>query len=306
MSPRVLARFTALAVLATQALANPIVVGHRGTGSDSGSNPYPENSLPSIRAAFEEGADLVEIDVQLAKDGTVIVWHDDTVPTEQGDVRTSQLMPDEFPQLVGPTGISAKVPSFREALRLALDLGIRAQVMDVELKIVDEGERQALVAAVAQVLREERASRKVIVTTFDEVALKLLEGSMPGIQTGLLGVFKGSTLRAAKKLAAQGYPVEFVIPSRWAPWSVQGAELARTRGESAGVMVQLAERQVGTWASFIEKVHTAGFRAGVWTVNSEGQIRDKVEEGYDMLITDEPDVARRVVPPPNFFLPVSE
>lgn len=306
MSPRILARFAALAVLATQAFANPIVVGHRGTGSDSDSNPYPENSLPSIRAAFQEGADLVEIDVQLAKDGTPILWHDDTVPVNGRDVPTSDLMPDEFPQLVGPTGISAKVPTFREALRLALDLGIRPQVMDVELKIVDEGERAALVAAVAQVLRDERAARKVIVTTFDDVAIKMLEGSMPGIQTGLLGVFRSSTLKAAKKLAAQGYPVEFVIPSRWAPWSVQGAELARSRGESAGVMAQLADRQIGTTASYIEKVHAAGFLAGVWTVNSVSQIRDKVDEGYDMLITDEPDVARQVVPPPNFFLPVAE
>lgn len=306
MPSRILARFAALAVLAVSATANPLVVGHRGTGEDSSSNPYPENSLPSIRAAFEEGADLVEIDVQLAKDGTVIVWHDDTVPTANGDVRTSALMPDEFPQLVGPSGISANVPTFREALRLALDLGIQPQVMDVEIKVVHEDERAALVNGVIQVLQEERAARKVIVSCFDATAIKMIEGALPGIQSGLLGVFRSSTLKAAKKLASQGYAVDFVIPSRLAPWSTEGAELARAKGESSGVMVQIAERQVGTWASWIDKVHEAGFRAGVWTVNAEGQIRDKIEEGYDMVITDEPDVARRVVPPPNFFLPVSE
>ena len=306
MPSRILARFAALALLATQVVASPLVVGHRGNGSDADTNPYPENSLPSIRAAFEAGADLVEIDVQLAKDGTVILWHDDTVPTAQGDVPTTSLMPDEFPQLVGPSGISANVPTFREALRLALDLGIRPEVMDVEIKVVSDDVRAALVAGVAQVLRDERAARKVIVTTFDETALKILEGSMPGIQTGLLGVFRSGTLKAAKKLAAKGYPIEYVVPSRFAPWSVEGAELARAHGESAGVMVQLAERQIGTQASYVEKVHAAGFRAGLWTVNGADRIKDKADEGYDMLITDEPAVARQVIPPPNFFFPVSE
>ncbi len=55
----------------------PLVIGHRGLGANSISQP--ENSIPSLIRAFEEGSDAVEFDVQLSSDLTVVLAHDETI-----------------------------------------------------------------------------------------------------------------------------------------------------------------------------------------------------------------------------------
>ncbi len=56
-----------------------LVIGHAGSGflsPVSPFNPLPPNSMGSIKKAFEDGADGVEVDVQLSKDNTPILYHD--------------------------------------------------------------------------------------------------------------------------------------------------------------------------------------------------------------------------------------
>ncbi len=52
----------------------PKLVAHRGFAK-----AYPENTLLSIKSAFELGAWFVEIDIQCLKDGTVVIYHDDNM-----------------------------------------------------------------------------------------------------------------------------------------------------------------------------------------------------------------------------------
>jgi glycerophosphoryl diester phosphodiesterase len=52
----------------------PFIWGHRGAAGHS-----PENTIPSFEKAVELGADGVELDVQLTKDGEMVVIHDETV-----------------------------------------------------------------------------------------------------------------------------------------------------------------------------------------------------------------------------------
>ncbi|HSQ58627.1 MAG TPA: glycerophosphodiester phosphodiesterase family protein, partial [Gemmata sp.] len=49
----------------------PEIVAHRGASHDA-----PENTLASIRLAWEQNADAVEIDVRMSKDGGIVVIHD--------------------------------------------------------------------------------------------------------------------------------------------------------------------------------------------------------------------------------------
>ena len=49
-------------------------IAHRGA-----SGTFPENTLSAFRAAIDAGADMCELDVQLTRDGAVVVIHDDTV-----------------------------------------------------------------------------------------------------------------------------------------------------------------------------------------------------------------------------------
>lgn len=56
----------------------PFIVGHRGSGAnlDADSGPI-ENTLGSVKAAFRAGANAVEVDVVITKDGEVVALHDD-------------------------------------------------------------------------------------------------------------------------------------------------------------------------------------------------------------------------------------
>ncbi|MFF1560212.1 glycerophosphodiester phosphodiesterase [Streptomyces sp. NPDC058279] len=94
-------------------------VGHRG-------DPYRvrENTLPSIRSAFARGADAVEIDVRLTRDGTPVLLHDETLRRLWGhDVRLDAVTAAQLGEMT-----AGGVPALREALvaagpgRLMLDL----------------------------------------------------------------------------------------------------------------------------------------------------------------------------------------
>ena len=136
-----------LMVVASVMIASPLITGHRGSGSESRRSPIPGNTLPSIAHAFAEGADLVEIDVQLDAHGDPILWHNKRVRINGRKVRVGEVAQADFPPLVGPTGIEARVPLFSDALRLALESGCCCKVMDVELKVYDDCRRAALAKA---------------------------------------------------------------------------------------------------------------------------------------------------------------
>lgn len=62
-----------------QLRVRPIAIGHHGVGPNSGENPaLPiENTVESVRQAYQLGARVVEVDVQLTQDGRLAVFHDD-------------------------------------------------------------------------------------------------------------------------------------------------------------------------------------------------------------------------------------
>ncbi|MGW1409160.1 glycerophosphodiester phosphodiesterase [Streptomyces sp. NPDC002403] len=85
-------------------------VAHRG-------DPYRvrENTLPSIRSALGRGADAVEIDVRVTRDGVPVLLHDATLKRLWGhDVRLDRLTRQELTELT-----RGGVPTLREALLAA-------------------------------------------------------------------------------------------------------------------------------------------------------------------------------------------
>ncbi|MFD5618843.1 glycerophosphodiester phosphodiesterase [Streptomyces yangpuensis] len=94
-------------------------VGHRG-------DPYRvrENTLPSIRSAFARGADAVEVDVRLTRDGVPVLLHDESLQRLWNhDVRLDEVSAAQLKELT-----HGAVPTLRDALmtagdgRLMLDL----------------------------------------------------------------------------------------------------------------------------------------------------------------------------------------
>ncbi|MFI5762934.1 glycerophosphodiester phosphodiesterase [Streptomyces sp. NPDC051563] len=85
-------------------------VGHRG-------DPYRvrENTLPSIRSAFERGADAVEIDVRMTRDGVPVLLHDEDLRRLWGhDVRLEDVTAPQLKELT-----DGGIPTLRQALAAA-------------------------------------------------------------------------------------------------------------------------------------------------------------------------------------------
>ncbi|WP_336322830.1 glycerophosphodiester phosphodiesterase [Streptomyces lavendofoliae] len=95
-------------------LPRPVTaVGHRG-------DPYRvrENTLASLRSAFARGADAVEIDVRLTRDGVPVLLHDDSLKRLWGvDLPLERVTLDRLRALTGPEG----VPTLGEALEAVGD-----------------------------------------------------------------------------------------------------------------------------------------------------------------------------------------
>jgi len=77
-----------------QPYPNPLIIGHRGAAGEA-----PENTLASFLLAVQQGAHAVELDIDLTKDGEIIVIHDDTLDrTTTGKGFISELTLKEIKQ----------------------------------------------------------------------------------------------------------------------------------------------------------------------------------------------------------------
>lgn len=93
------------------------VIAHRG-----GRSYAPENTLAAFRQAIQMRVDGLEFDVQMTKDGTLVVMHDDTVDrTTNGTGRVADLTLDAIRRL--DAGQGEKVPTLQEVLDLAKSNG---------------------------------------------------------------------------------------------------------------------------------------------------------------------------------------
>ena len=100
-------------LLRTPALTALQNIAHRG-----GSTSAPENTLAAFRNAITQGADWLEFDVQMTKDGALVVIHDETVDrTTDGTGAVHDLTLEQIRSL--DAGQGEKVPTFEEVLELA-------------------------------------------------------------------------------------------------------------------------------------------------------------------------------------------
>ena len=96
-----------------------VVVGHRGCGKNrmlprggvpDGRSSIRENTIVSFNLAARNGAQFVEFDVQVTKDGVPIIFHDDVIRTDdtQPGRHIGELTLEEF-RAIGPQRDSSKV-----------------------------------------------------------------------------------------------------------------------------------------------------------------------------------------------------
>ena len=227
------------------AASRPLVFAHRG-----GSALAPENTIAAFDNGLALGADGLELDVHLSRDGVVVVHHDRTLnrtTTLTGPIAARSA--DELRR--------AEVPSLAEVLtRYA---GVR---IVIEMKV----NRPELAAAVVAVIRRASAVDRVCLGSFGWRVLRTARLLEPRVATS-----------AARE------EVRYWLYRSWCRWPV-----ARV-GYSGFQVPEVSGATRVVSPRFVDYAHRAGLGVQVWTVDEEEEARRLLGWGVDALITDRPD-----------------
>ncbi len=164
---------------------HPRIIGHRGGGTLA-----PENTLAGIRKAADMGFSGVEFDVMLSADKIPMLIHDETLVRTtdgRGSVAATsyaQLASLDAGAWFGPTYRGERVPTFEQAGKLCIELGLWA---NIEIKPASGFERET--ASVASSLVAELwagASHRPLLSSFQRTCLEAAQTAAPEFERGYL------------------------------------------------------------------------------------------------------------------------
>jgi glycerophosphoryl diester phosphodiesterase len=137
-------------------MREPLIIGHRGA-----SVVALENTMPAFEAAIAAGADGIEFDVRLSRDGVPVIIHDDTLSRTHGvRRRVAELTAQELR--------SFGVPGLRELFELMAGNGL---LLCLEIK----SREPELVELCCRIVREFGFDERVIVDCFDLNILRYVD-----------------------------------------------------------------------------------------------------------------------------------
>ena len=250
-----------------------LVYAHRG-----GAALRPENTIAAFDHGMACGADGLELDVHLSKDGVAVIHHDDTLErTTNGRGAMSALTAAElavldagcrFRNAEGAYPYRGKgfgIPTLREVLHRYPE----AQLI-VELKRPSI----ALACAVVDDVRAAGALDRVSIGSFSAAALRAVRRYEPALKTG-----------------AATQETRWALYRSWLGWPLGAIAYREFQVPVRSGLTPIVTRR------FVAHAHRAGVEVKVWTVNTADEIRRLVSFGVDGVITDRPDVARSVIGP---------
>lgn len=240
------------------------VIAHRGFSSVA-----PENTLAAFYQAIGAGADMIELDVLLTKDGRVVCIHDSTLERTTGrpgavqDFTLAELKTLDAGSWFSPEFENERLPSLAQVL----DLTRGTILLNIEIKteaVTDDFEG-GIEEKVIALVRERAMEDEVMITSFDVRALQHVRGLDEKIAT--------ATLYNEDRQHDQG-PLEIMAE-------------AGSRG------FNLSKDQVT--AEIVRQCHEHGLPVGVYTVNETPEMRRLIRMGVHTIITDRPDVLLEIV-----------
>ncbi|HHW56390.1 MAG TPA: glycerophosphodiester phosphodiesterase [Clostridia bacterium] len=161
----------------------PLVIAHRGDSKNA-----PENTLASFKRTLEMEADGIELDVQLTKDGQLVVIHDERVDrTTDGIGFVKDFTLKELKRLDAGIKFDKKfsgerVPTLYEVFEL---IGHKNFLVNIEIKsgiVLYPGIEEKLVKAIEDYDFEDR----VIISSFNHYSLRDVRKMAPELKIGLL------------------------------------------------------------------------------------------------------------------------
>lgn len=186
----------------------PLVIAHRGSSAFA-----PENTLAAFRRAVSDGADAVELDVHLSREGEVVVIHDPRLQrTTDGRGWVSRHSVDELKRLDAGgwfhrSFAGERVPTLSEVLE---ELGGRVGV-NIEIKGNRRQQKKGIVERCLTVVRRHRASRSIMISSFHHPFVKRVKLLDRSILAGVLYHPVHNMGKPPHLLAANAGGAEFFI-----------------------------------------------------------------------------------------------
>lgn len=158
------------------------VCGHRGHSIGA-----PENTVPALEAAAARGATVCEVDLRLARDGAIVLRHDELLgrcDDGRGWVGGHDL--ESLRRLDAGAWMSrafaeTRIPTLEEALAAAKRLGI-----GLLLEIKERARTDELIDRLGDVLRAADAIAEVLVISFDHPSLLRARERIEGLRTEII------------------------------------------------------------------------------------------------------------------------
>jgi len=242
------------------------IIAHRG-----GASLAPENTLTCYRKGIEAGADMIETDIHLTRDGHIVVCHDERVDrTTDGSGRIRDLSLDEIRRfrVVDADGhpTDEHLPTLSELFALLQEFRAHGREVGLLCEIkrsrpgIYKGLEEQLIAQIAA----NDARRWVIVQSFDDYALDHVHQL-------------DSTLRLEKLLVCK-------LPGL--PFIIDGPHLSRFSYEKYSHVSSFNFWYRGISRSLLDDIHAHGREVKLWTLED----LDAPRLAVDGIITNRPDL----------------
>ncbi len=235
------------------------VWAHRGASAYA-----PENTLEAFELAVRQQADGVELDVQLTKDGKLAVIHDETIDrTCNGVGNVKDYTMAELKQFscnkTHPEYTAAVIPELKEVLKLLKPTDL---TVNIELK-TGVYRYKGIEEKVLKLVKKMEMEERVIYSSFHHPSIIKIKKLDPKAKTGVLYSDGWIHVVAYAKLIG----ADALHPS------VNNLRSEKLIKESKKKKIPLH----------------------VWTVNEEALMEFLAEQGIGAIITNYPDIARRIV-----------
>ncbi|HKJ37838.1 MAG TPA: glycerophosphodiester phosphodiesterase [Anaerolineales bacterium] len=259
-----------------EGVERPLVIAHQG-----GDGVWPGDTMYAFEKAVEIGADVLEMDAHITKDGHIVLMHDETVDdTTDGTGSIEEMMLDELKQLDaaydwsndgGQTypyrGQGIQVPALAELfekfpqMRYVIEIKLTENPMD---------------GPFCDLIRQYNMQDKVLVASFHDEAMQNFRETCPEIATS----------------ASRGEVTKFVLLGKVFLSGLVAPEYESIQPpfdpeDSMNIPIMTKR--------FIRESHAKNIAVEPWTVDDPELMKQYIDWGVDGIITDRPDLMMEIL-----------
>jgi len=234
------------------------IIAHRGASADA-----PENTLPAVHLAWQHNADAVEVDVHITRDHHTVVIHDPTTARTAETNRSvahsslAELRRLDVGKWKGPQWTGTLIPTLAEVVS-TIPEGKR---LVIELKFPSHHTSPFID------LCKTFPPEKLLLIGFSLEIMRLMRNALPGCETGLI--------------------VDFTPHPGTGQWHPPLEDrIKQATAARLGSLDLDAKGPINR--DLVQRIHNAGLRCYVWTVDSIARAQQLVQAGVDGITTNTP------------------